>query len=436
MRSVYLVARRDYLGYVTSIGFWIGMLLTPLLMGLGAMAPGFIDSATSVRYFAVIEDGNTFTAELDKQLKGGLFDRSNAKVFRVEVPISNSEDISDFMLSGTPVDGPEGPKPVETIVYVSADGRRVEYWQENAGGGIESEIEETITLLSQRAVFSQAGVDLDILKQAERAEAKFIKKIPRSVEEGGARNRTLEDEIPRLVSILIAFFLWVMIFSVVNYLLMGTIEERANKIFDTLLTSVKLPQLLAGKLLAVLGVSVTLTSFWLIGGTLFTSFVSSSLSPEIVGGILTAVSEVLKPGIVIPALLSFVLGYLMYGALFLAVGSLCDTVQEAQTLMTPLLILLMAPLAIGAISIENPSSSLVQMMTWVPLFTPFLLILRMPINPPLWEVVAQLGLMVVTTILILWLATRIYRAGVVNGAGISDVSAWFTRFLPGRKKSV
>ncbi len=434
MRSIYLVARRDYLGYVTSIGFWIGMLLTPLLMGLGAMAPSLIQSATSAKYYAVIEQGDTFTQELEKQLRGSFLDTSNARTFRVEIPISSSDDISEFMLSGERVDGKEGPLEVSSIIYVSADGRTVEHWEKTAGAGISNgKIRDTIEVLAQRQVFSEQGVDLDILKQAERAEAKLQQKVPRAAEEGVSTDRTMQDDIPRVVSIIIAFFLWIMIFSVVNYLLMGTIEERSNKIFDTLLTSVKLPQLLAGKLLAVLGVSVTLTSFWLVGGTLFTTYVSSSLSPELVGGILSAVSEAIQPSIAIPALISFVLGYLMYGALFLAVGSLCDTVQEAQTLMTPLIILLMAPLAIGAISIENPDSSLVQMMTWVPFFTPFLLILRMPIDPPMWEVVAQMGLMVLSTIIILWIATRVYRAGAVNGAGMSDVGTWFRNLIPGMK---
>lgn len=434
MRSIYLVARRDYLGYVTSIGFWIGMLLTPLLMGLGAMAPGLIENASSAKYYAVIEDGDTFTQELEKQLNGGFFDTSNARTYRIELPISSNDDISDFMLSGERVDGNEGPLEVASIIFVSPDGQTVEHWEKTAGAGISNgKIRDTIEILAQRQTFDAQGVDLDILKQAKSAEAKLQQKVPRAADEGVSTDRTMQDDIPRVVSIIIAFFLWIMIFSVVNYLLMGTIEERSNKIFDTLLTSVKLPQLLAGKLLAVLGVSVTLTSFWLVGGTLFTTYMSSSLSPELVGGILTAISEAVQPSIAIPALISFVLGYLMYGALFLAVGSLCDTVQEAQTLMTPLIILLMAPLAIGAISIENPDSSLVQMMTWVPFFTPFLLILRMPIDPPMWEVVAQLGLMVLSTIIILWIATRVYRAGAVNGAGMSDVGTWFTNLVPGMK---
>jgi len=452
MRSVYLVARRDYLGYVTSIGFWIGMLLTPLLMGLGALAPGFIESASTVQYYAVVERGDKFTNELDRQVELGVFNQAKSmirtyatsvgqdpekviasleaaledgsltdmmkymggdgefelptpEVIRVEIPAKTSEEVAAFMLSGTLVDGPEGPKEVSSVVFVHEDGQTIEYWKENLGGGIKSELDAAIDTLAQREVFAAAGVSTDILREVKRARATLQPKVPRSVEEGGSGNRTLNDEIPRIVSIVIAFFLWVLIFSVVNYLLMGTIEERSNKIFDTLLTSVKLPQLLAGKLLAVLAVSLTLMGFWIVGGTLFTTYLSSSLSPDIVGTILSGVAEVMKPSVLIPALFSFVLGYLMYGALFLAVGSLCDTVQEAQTLMTPLIILLMVPLFMAMISLENPASPLVTTMSWVPLFTPFLLILRMPTDPP-----------------------------IVNGAGISDVTAWFGKFVPGRKK--
>ena len=481
MRSIFLVARRDYIGYVTSFGFWVGMLLTPILMGVGALVPSFVQNAQSVRYFAVVEvSGDTFTKELDRQIEFGVFNDAKPmiraavrasgqdpdiviqgledafeagtlqqmmerfgsaeqlnqlkpKVHRVEIPARTSEEISEFMLAGTLVDGPAGPKEVTSVVFVAEDGKTVEYWKEHVGGGILPELRSTIKVLAQRQVFEEAGVDLAILKSANRARAKLKEKVPRAAEEGVSADRTIKDSIPRIVSIAIAIFLWIMIFSVVNYLLMGTIEERSNKIFDTLLTSVKLPQLLAGKLLAVLAVSLTLMGFWLIGGTLFTTYMSSSLTPGMVGNILTGVAEAVKPTIIIPALISFILGYLIYGSLFLAIGSLCDTVQEAQTLMTPMLFLLMAPLLAAALSIENPASQTVAMMAWFPLFTPFLLILRMPTDPPMWEVLAQMGLMLFATVLILWFATRVYRAGAVNGAGMSDVAAWFGKFVPGRK---
>ena len=233
---------------------------------------------------------------------------------------------------------------------------------------------------------------------------------------------------------MMAFLLWTLIFSVVNYLLMGTIEERSNKIFDTLLTSVKLPQLLAGKLIAVLAVSLTLMTFWGLGGTAVSLWAGSMLPGDAVSAITSVAAAALKPAILLPALLSFVIGYLMYGSVFLALGSLCDTIQEAQTLMTPLLVLLMSPLLMFIIAIDDPASPVVQTVSWVPLFTPFLLILRMPTEPPLWEVAAQLVLMAAATAVILWLAAKVYRAGAVHGTGVNDVLSWFRRLLPGGRK--
>jgi len=244
----------------------------------------------------------------------------------------------------------------------------------------------------------------------------------------------LADRAPFIVSIIMAFVLWFLIFSVINYLLMGTIEERSNKIFDSLLTSVKLPNLLAGKLLAVLALALTLMAFWGIGSTLIFAFGAGNLPQGMSANIGTVAAAALNPMIILPAIISFVLGYLMYGALFLALGSLCDTIQEAQTLMTPLIVMLMAPLFMLTFAISDAESAVIQIMSWVPVFTPFLLILRMPTEPPLWEVLAQLGLMAVTAFGILYLATRVYRAGAVHGAGVNDVWAFFGKLIPSKKQ--
>jgi len=226
-----------------------------------------------------------------------------------------------------------------------------------------------------------------------------------------------------------------LIFAVVNYLRMGTIEERSNKIFDSLLTSVKLPNLLAGKLLAVLALALTLMAFWGVGSSILVLIGQERLPAEFASGMGAVLMAAANPALFIPAILSFVLGYLMYGSLFLALGSLCDTIQEAQTLMTPLIVMLMAPLFMLAFAINDAESALIQTMAWVPFFTPFLLILRMPTEPPLWEVLAQLGLMAFATVVILWLATRVYRAGAVHGSSVNDVGKVFKALLPGNKSA-
>jgi ABC-2 type transport system permease protein len=301
-------------------------------------------------------------------------------------------------------------------------------------GGLKGLARKAATKLARAQVFSSESVDPAILERVAAATPELVEKRVRA-EADASSEVTLADRAPYVVSIAIAFILWTLIFSVVNYLLMGTIEERSNKIFDALLTSVSLPHLLAGKLLAVLAVSLTLMAVWGIGGTAITVLVGTALPSGAASMIETFAIAALDPAILLPALFSFLLGYLMYGALFLALGSLCDTIQEAQTLMTPLLVLLMVPLFMLVIAIENPESAIINVMSWVPVFTPFLLILRMPTEPPLWEVASLLALMGVSSMVILWLATRVYRAGAVHGAGVNDALAWMKNLLPGLGKT-
>jgi ABC-2 type transport system permease protein len=85
------------------------------------------------------------------------------------------------------------------------------------------------------------------------------------------------------------------------------------------------------------------------------------------------------------------------------------------------------------VAISDAESPILSVMSWIPVFTPFLLILRIPAQPPLWEVAGLLVMMVVATLLILWLASRVYRAGAVHGAGVGDVGKWFTKLIPGKK---
>ncbi|MEL6473543.1 MAG: ABC transporter permease [Pseudomonadota bacterium] len=480
IRNIFLVARRDYLGYVTAWGFWLGLLATPFLLSIGLIAPSLAASTTPTRHYVVLEAPNgalarTIAGEFDRRaadivefqldnlanvtgdpeasdrframVDEGQSPEAALEALNLSVPLSipqadfvevpapadTLEDLRPWLAGERMLNTPAGPAPLfAAIVAPDGDGA-IEYWSENVtAGGLVSVTERAARKLAQNAVFDASGVSPTILTDIDAATRPVEERRIRAASEGGDGAVTTADRAPYIAAIAIAFMLWTLIFSVVNYLLMGTIEERSNKIFDTLLTSVKLVELLAGKLIAVLCVALTLMGFWTLFGTLATVGLAGSLPADasnVIGGFAAAA---LKPSLLVPALLSFVLGYLMYGAIFLALGSLCDTIQEAQTLMSPLLVLLMAPLVMIIVAIEDPSSPILQVMAWIPVFTPFLLILRMPTEPALWETLGQLGVMAVTTLIVLFLATRVYRAGAVHGAGVSDAARWF-KGLFGRK---
>ena len=475
LRSIYLVARRDYLGYVTAWGFWLGLMITPVLFGIGLIAPSLAASSAPVRHFTVIDTNGAYIAAIENDMEErairiardvvagselltsdeGALDRFDTEVeagadaqtalqaalpgmadqlrlpdddFRmVDPPADTVEGLRPWLSGQRMVDTASGPVPLFAAIVYTPDG--IEYWSDNVNfSGIQSLARRAARDLARSEVYAENNVPETL---SAEIESRTLDVVDKKLVEGstGGAEVTLADRAPFFVSIGLSFMLWMLIFSVVNYLLMGTIEERSNKIFDSLLTSVKLPHLLAGKLLAVLAVSFTLMSVWSIGGTAITFSVGSAMPPEVRSIMGSMVAAALDPAMLVPALISFLLGYLMYGAVFLALGSLCDTIQEAQTLMTPLLVLLMVPLFMAIVAIEDPESGILAIMSWIPLFTPFLLILRSSTEPPLWEVLGQLSLMAFATVVILWLAARVYRAGAVHGAGVNDALGWMKRIV-------
>lgn len=483
IRSTYLVARRDYLGYVSAWGFWLGLLFTPIILGIFILAPTFAQNAQPTRYYTIIEQGTDFTEAMRAQMAGAetrtarlmldpmsiaegsssdtlaAFDAAlengatvreafetaggnpetlpQADFIEVAAPVRTGAELAPYLVGETLIDTAEGPQPLFAALLVNENTQEIEYWSENlqARTLISAARQAEHDLQLDRAL-AAVNVSRDVLTEARAARRDVKQQRVRTGEDAAEGTEvTQADQAPFVVSIMMAFSLWFLIFSVINYLLMGTIEERSNKIFDSLLTSVKLPHLLAGKLIAVLLLALTLMAFWGFGSTLLTWFMRDSI-PDDVGSFLgTMVTAAANPALFLPAIISFVLGYLMYGSMFLALGSLCDTIQEAQTLMTPLFVTLMAPLAMLAFAVQDAESALIEIMAWVPFFTPFLLILRMPTEPPIWEVLSQLGMMALTTYIILQLATRVYRAGAVHGAGVNDVMAFFSKLIPGKKSA-
>lgn len=454
MRNIYLVFRRDYLGYVKAWGFWLSLAAVPLFLVIGASFGYFAATASPVRYFAVVEPTRIYADAIEGEFQRrsseaaaearALAEQMNIplaeaqdqvadaaggrKFIEVPAPARTLEELRPWLTGDRTVSGPAGERPLFAVFILSEDGSQLEYWSGDVNvDTLQRTAEIAMRDLSRRDALAASGLNPDFLKQADAAAIKVpaFRLNATQAGESGAEV-TMADRAPALVSAALAYFLWLMIFSIIQYLLMGTIEERSNKIFDTLLTSVQLPQLLAGKMLAVFAVTSTMMLSWSLFG-IVGSAVSASQVPGMADMIQPFIAAVTDPKLIIPALVSFVLGYILYGTLFMALGSLCDTIQEAQTLLSPMMILLMLPMFAIFVAFQDPGSPIVDVASWIPLFTPFLLILRMPHDPPMWEVVAQMGMMVVITALVVWGATKVYRAGAVHGAGIGELGGMIKR---------
>ena len=492
MRGIWLVARREYLGYVTAWGFWLGLILTPLGLLAGAVLPRAIESNQPIRYYVVVDTHDDFSQAVQDHLDGWragtslalleqhvaplspeeqrtavrAFEEARAngetpedalvaagapqtvqaperKFVEINSPSARIKELERIMKSGQTLSGPEGPRTLFAALIVHRDQigkiESIDYVSQDVViSDLRTAAEGALKRLAREELLGTVGMSNLDIRAAEAGIPPVINKrfddnaSQQQPDRETAKNEvTLTDRAPYIAASLIALFLWLLIFSVVNFLLTGTIEERSNKIFDSLLTCVRLTDLLFGKLLGVLMLSLTLVGVWLLmaiwGGLHF----ADQLGPAATEFLAAALS----PGLIAPALIGFLMGYVIYGAVFLALGSLCDTIQEAQTLMTPLIIFLMIPLALVVVAITNPDSPLLHALSWMPFFTPFLMILRAPLEPSWIEVVGQTLLMTGFTGLVVWTATRIYRAGAVHGAGLNETRTWFGGWFSKRGKS-
>ena len=127
-----------------------------------------------------------------------------------------------------------------------------------------------------------------------------------------------------------------------------------------------------------------------------------------------------RDGLILYFLLYIAGGYLMYAVLFAAIGAFCETPRDAQTLMGPIMMLLIVPIFTMQFALRTPDALYVQILSWVPLFTPFLMSARIPsggVGPV--EIAATTAGMFAMAVFMVWIAGRAFRAGALSDVKLS-----------------
>jgi ABC-2 type transport system permease protein len=469
MSPIFLVARRDYFAYVGAWGFWLSLITAPLIIALLIFAPIFLARAEPPRVLAVLAEQaadadvvrNAFIDVSRRGARGEIRAYLEAAAPAIAIPAVEAYDAAPDRASAieaartvvarrAPSALRAFPQPAERYQLVTPpednvdelrlyldgtlalpDGRMlygalnirrvagnpiIEYWSTNLSHDEPSNIARAAMRIAMQREALEAqglpGTEADRLNGLEPQVAQFD---PRP--SAGTGQVTLRDRAPFYASLALAFILWSVVFSVANMLLSGVIEEKSNKILDTILTSVSPLQLLTGKLLGVALVSLTLFVFWgAIGGVLLT-MAAERAGDSILGQVAAAF---LEPRLLVAFAVGFIAGYLMYGAIFLALGSLCESIQEAQTLLGPVALVLAVPMMLITPALDNPNAPIVEAASWIPIFTPFLLLIRAPAGLGWIEIAGMGGVMIVAVIIILWAAARVFRAGVVDQVSMAN----------------
>ncbi|WP_379922891.1 ABC transporter permease [Erythrobacter sp. R86502] len=224
---------------------------------------------------------------------------------------------------------------------------------------------------------------------------------------GGARETLL---VRSIVPIALAYVLMMSLLLSGSWMLQGSIEERSNKLIESLLACITPEELMYGKLRGALVVGLMMISVW-AGCAAVAAYATQGAIADLIRPALEPVSS---PGIIAAILFFFIAGYVGISALFVGIGSMADSMSEAQGFMMPILLIILLPITFLLQAILLGSDGIVvHIFTWVPLWTPFAVLARLGLGIEAWELIGSGVLLTIAIVGELVLVGRLFRASLL-----------------------
>ena len=229
----------------------------------------------------------------------------------------------------------------------------------------------------------------------------------------------MRDSIETALPAVMTYMLLVIIFGVGNLLLTNTIEERSNKIVEVLLSSVTANQLMIGKLIGIAAVGLTMPTIFAFGGAVVALAASGGAD-----WISHALAALFGSHLLAVYLFYFACAYVIFAMIFLAIGAVSNSLQDAQSYMGPVMLLVFLPLPFMIMVYQNPNGLIASILTWIPIYTPYAVMLRASSDPPLWEIVGATALMLAFAVVLVRVLGRIFRNAILQASPPKAKDVW------------
>jgi ABC-2 type transport system permease protein len=239
---------------------------------------------------------------------------------------------------------------------------------------------------------------------------------------------SLTERLAPFVPMALAVLLFIVAFSNSMLLLQSVIEEKSTRMIEVLLSCASPQEIMTGKLLGVVAVAIVTLFLWGAGLFVVASLVSHEATGVVAAGLAALATAQMLPLI----LLYFFCGLLIYSAIFLSIGAMANSVPDAQALMTPTMLIIMLPNMLMGVLIRDPNGLLATIISWIPIYTPFFMLVRLPFHPPIVQIWLTAILVVVTTVFLIRQSGRIFAKHVLSTERPPAIGEMVQRLL-GRK---
>ncbi|MDQ2711717.1 MAG: ABC transporter permease [Acidobacteriota bacterium] len=409
MRNILLIAKRDYLASVRTKAFLIGLLVAPLLFGGSFFATVLLKGHPDkqVRRIAVVDKTNVAAPAIIKQieqqnLRDGFDKNTGVQVmpkyeFETVTPELKNPDAQRLVLSNR-------VRRNELFAFLEIDATSVQ-WYSNEGGFGETDrwLAGPVDDGLRRLRLTQLGLDEKQLDQALRpVPMESMNLVTRDEKTGQimpARKRGIAEGFAAPFVLAILFFMIVLLTSAP--MLAAVAEDKTQRVFEMLLASVSPFDLISGKVLAAVGIALTSSIFYVVGAVVLLEALA------LIG---------LAPLKTMPWFFLYLVAEVaMLASVATALGAACSSTRDAENLKLILIAPVMIPFLFLTPILQEPNGTFATAMSFFPIFTPILMLVRQasPGGVPAWQPWFGLAGVVIATLAISWIASRIFRIAIL-----------------------
>ena len=423
MNKLGIIIRQEYLTrvkkksflFITFLGpiFFVALMIAPTLLALNS------DKIESKKTIAVLDETGWFHQK---------FDNTEANTFIYCEETENIDSLKKLVFEDI----------YDAILYIPGTSLNVPvnaklFSDKQISMTLSSYIENTMKKEVEHKKLLASGIDPDIVKSASTNIN--IMTIRMDSEEN---EETRYTELESIIGFLLAFVIYFLVFLFSNQVLRSVIVEKTNRIVEVIISSVKPFELMMGKIIGNAMVGLTQFAAWVVL-TLGIYFITSTviLGPEIMSPSGTVMTEEISQltesnasqdvmleavnmiktinfsAILWSFLFYFLFGFLLYAALFAAIGGMVDSETDSNQFITILTIPLILAIICSPAMMENPESGLTLWLSMIPFTSPIAMMIRVPFGVPYWQLGISITALIITFVLVTWLAAKIYRTGIL-----------------------
>jgi len=430
MNAFLLVARREFLTRVRKKSFLVMTILGPIFFAALMVVPVLLEE-TAERTWHILVLDNSYLLANEGQIGDVTMDQLDPEKHNLEAALNLSmeSDAHDGLLYLPPSET-GNPQFIlnNAVLYNKGD------LNMSAGRSIERFLQKAAT--SEKLAL--LGVDPAVVASAQTEVEIDMLDISESEGTGaeGQHEFTTESSdlgLKMVIGFASTLMIYMFIFLYATQIMRGVIEEKTSRIVEVIISSIKPMQLMMGKIIGIASVGMLQFFIWILLTSIFMIAAAASgiLSPDLAGvdpGMMGA--EAIDPSTMalafgtiqalnLPLILAcfvfyFIGGYLMYGALFAAVGAAVDSETDTQQFMLPLTMPMILSFVLATRIMQEPGSDLSFWLSIIPFTSPVSMMMRLPFGVPMWEMALSMTLLVLGFLFTTWLAGRIYRIGILT----------------------